>query len=128
MLKYSSLKLVQLSDWDELVIKTYGKKYSLQQDYCRSRGVFFISIPSDLSEDESMNDSIPEVVNGKEMGVKFDVWLKRDVAQPIPNQTDDYQLDLFWGRNFYPDVHTVANDLYKKGLIKKGDYGIDIDW
>lgn len=75
-----------------------------------------------------MNDSIPEVVNGEERGVKFDVWLTRDPKQPIPEQTADYQLALFWERNFYPSLEMVANDLYKKGLIEAGDYTINIDW
>lgn len=36
-------------------------------------------------------------------------------------------INLFWERNFYPDINTLANDLYKKGLIKKGEYLIVID-
>ena len=28
-------------------------------------------------------------------------------------------IDLFWARNFYPDVNTLANDLYEKGLLRK---------
>lgn len=75
-----------------------------------------------------MNDSIPEVVNGYEMGVKFEVWLARDPNQPITNQKYDWELELFWERNFYPDIHTLANDLHSKGLIEAGDYLINIDW
>ena len=62
------------------------------------------------------------------MGVKFAKWLERDPKQPIKNQQYEWELNLFWIRNFYPNIQTVANDLYKKGLIKKGEYTINIDW
>lgn len=130
MLKYSLVKTIDLNDWDQLVQETYGKPYSFQQqDGCQERGVVNITIPdNDWDWEEDMNDSIPEVINGKEMGVKFEVWLARDPKQPIPNQTQSYELELFWERNFYPHVQSVANDLYKKGLIEAGDYQINIDW
>lgn len=75
-----------------------------------------------------MNDSVPEKINGEEMGVKFDTWLARDPKKPIPNQERDYELNLFYERNFYPDVYTLANDLHKKGLLEAGEYLINIDW
>ena len=129
MIKVSNTKIIDCHDWDKLVVETYGRPYCFQQqDECQSRGLFELSIPSDFTMDEDMNDSIPEVVNGEEMGVKFNVWLARDPKQPIPNQTADYQLGLFWDRNFYPDIYTVANDLHAKGLIEAGEYGIKIDW
>lgn len=40
----------------------------------------------------------------------------------------DWQLNLFWERNFYPDIHVIANDLCKKGLLLAGEYDIKIDW
>ena len=94
-----------------------------------------------------MNDSISEIINGDEMGVKFNVWLARDPKAPL-NPTDEElkscsyyfngdkekwkndpsHIELFWQRNFYPSIYMVANDLYEKGLIEKGDYTINIDW
>lgn len=62
------------------------------------------------------------------MGVSFAAWLARDPKQPILNQTQDYELRLFWHRNFFPDIQVVANDLHNKGLIEAGDYIINIDW
>src|ERR1035437_128242 len=121
-LKYKMERVIEVQDWDRLVQDTYKRTYSFQQqEGCQSRGSFHISIPSDYTNDEEMNDSIPEVVNGEEMGVKFDVWLQREPNQPVNGETD-YHLDLFWERNFYPDIHTVANDLYNKGLVEAGDY------
>lgn len=124
-----SVKILDLSEWDELVSKTYGRVYSFQQqDGCKGRETVYFSVPHTYPGDNGMHDSIPEVVNGEEMGVKFAVWLARDPMQPIPNQKHGYQLELFWERNFYPDFGTVVNDLHEKGLIEAGEYGIDIDW
>jgi len=151
MIKYSNRKVIEVQDWDKLVEETYGKVYSFQQqDGCQSRGVVSISIPGD-SYDEKMNDSIPEVINNEhKMGVKFNVWVKRDPKEPLnpskqelkecnyywgETENDEKQwkqdishINMFWERNFYPELQAVANDLHKKGLIEAGDYIINIDW
>jgi len=131
MLKVNTIKVIDCYDWDDLVEETYGKPYHFQQQYgCQSRGMFDIKVPCDYWEDEEeeMNDLIPEIVNGDEIGVKFDVWLARDPNQQIPNQEYDWQLEMFWERSFYPSVYTVANDLYKRGLLEAGSYSIKINW
>lgn len=129
MIKYTNKKVIEVSDWDELVEKTYGKPYSFQQQNgCQDRGVIDLTIPSDWADDDSMNDSIPEEINGEEMGVKFQVWLDRDPQEWKGTKDDALYLDLFWSRNFYPDLYTLANDLHAKGLIEAGDYSINIDW
>ena len=123
--------VIEDSEWDELVTKTYGRPYVFQQqDGCKERGTFHITIPCKYAESEEsyMNDEIPEEINGEEMGVKFEKWLERDPKQPLEGKEDGYGIDLFWERNFYPNVHTVANDLHEKGLIEAGDYVIEIDW
>jgi len=130
MLKYQTKKIVNVSAWDNLVRETYGRPYSFQQqDGCQERGMHTITIPDINDDEEEMYESIPEVVNGNEMGVKFDVWLKRDPKQPLAGgRGTDWEIDLFWTRNFYPNIQTVANDMYEKGLIEKGTYLINIDW
>lgn len=129
MIKYTNKKVIEVSDWDALVEKTYGKPYSFQQqDGCQDRGVVDLTIPSDWADDDSMNDSIPKEINGEKMGVKFQVWLDRDPQEWKGNKGDVLYLDLFWSRNFYPDLYTLANDLHAKGLIEAGDYSINIDW
>lgn len=129
MLKYKTERVVQVQDWDRLVRETYKRPYSFQQqDGCQPRGVVHLTIPDKWTNDEEMNDSIPEVINGSEMGVKFDVWLKRNPNEWNGSPSDKNFLDLFWARNFYPDLQTVANDLHKKGLVEAGDYTINIDW
>ena len=137
MLKYKTERVVQVRDWDRLVTETYKKPYSFQQqDGCQSRGVVNITIPDKWTNDEEMNDSIPEVINGDEMGVKFQVWLDTTVEEvnakfeEVNGKPESYpgQNSLFWERNFYPELQTVANDLYNKGLIEAGSYTINIDW
>jgi len=124
-----NIKLIEVSDWDELVTKTYNRPYNFQQQYgCQDRGIFNLTIPSEYTEDKEMHKSIPENVNGSKMGVKFKNWLVRDPNQSITNQKNDWELGLFWHRNFYPDIYTVANDLFEKGLIEEGEYIIHIDW
>jgi len=127
MIKYRTEKVINVWDWDALVKETYGKKYCFQQqDDCRERGHFRFTVPSDEVYDEFMPETIPEVVNGKTMGVRFQTWLDRDPEYNVFKET--YENNLFWDRNFYPDFQTLANDLHSKGLIEAGDYTIDIDW
>ena len=133
-LKTQNKILINCDDWDTFVEETYGKPYCLQQQNgCRDRGTIHITVPSKRTEaelDEHVNDEIPEVVNGNKMGVKLAVWLARDPKQklPDPDEQEDYCLELFWHRNFYPDQDTLANDLHSKGLIDAGEYCIEIDW
>jgi len=64
-------------------------------------------------------------------GVRFDKWLERDPKEPIEdfhgNSVTDERLEMWWRRSFHPDFQMVANDLYSKGLLEAGDYGILID-
>ena len=130
-MKIKNVKMIEVQEWDELVSKTYGRPYKFQQqDGCKDRGTFSLTVPSEYTDDDAMNDSIQEVVNGDEIGVTFAAWLVRDPKQKLPGADDqeDYCLDLFWSRSFYPDIYTVANDLHDKGLLEAGEYVINIDW
>lgn len=129
MIKHKEVKVISVQDWDNLVEKTYSRPYNLQQQNdCMERQRIRITVPYQHTDEEAMNDSIPEVVNGEEMGVKFGIWLNRDPKQKMKDQKYDYELNLFWERNFYPLLESVVNDLYRKGLIEQGEYEIDIDW
>lgn len=127
-MKIKTKKTISLQDWDDLVSETYGRPYSFQQqDGCKDRQRVHILIPDEASDFE--RDTVPEEVNHPEMGVSFAAWLARDPEQKLSeDEPDEWELDLWWGRNFYPDVQMVANDLYAKGLIPAGEYYIDIDW
>jgi hypothetical protein len=133
-----------------LVSQTYGKIYRFQQqEGCQPRGVVDIRVPDENYEEDEMNDKIPEIINDEyNMGVKFDVWLNRDPKEPLNPSDEELKnchyyydssirkdwcedighINMFWERNFYPCLQSVANDLHKKGLIEAGDYAIKIDW
>ena len=131
MLKYTNRKTVDVSDWDNLVSETYGRPYCFQQqDGCKDRGSFSFEVPSKWGTEDYENDTVPEIVNHNKMGVSFKAWLERDPEQPLSNKDDQnsFGLGLWWDRNFYPHVDMVIDDLYKKGLIEKGNYTIDINW
>ncbi len=124
--------VIDVSDWDALVEETYGRPYNFQQqDGCKDRCRVQITIPDE--DWDCGNDTIPEVVNGEEMGVSFKAWLERDPQLLLSEIRPEYDngkhsLNLWWERNFYPDVQMIANDLHAKGLIEAGSYVIDIDW
>ena len=121
--------MIDVDDWDDLVSTTYGKIYNLQQqDGCMERGMIDITIPTISYSGDYDNETVPEEINGNEMGVSFAAWLKRDPAEWNGSAADAPHINLFWSRNFYPALRTVANDLYTKSLIPAGNYSINIDW
>lgn len=122
--------VIDVSDWDKLVMDTYGRPYSFQQqDGCKERGRENITIGWDPEYVYDFEDMvIPEIVNGDEMGVAFEAWLARDPEQKLPDQKYDFELKLWWQRNFYPTAESIGHDLLKRGLIEEGEYTIDIDW
>ena len=127
MIESKSVNIIEANDWDKLVEETYGRPYDFQQqDDCKDRGVEYFTVP--CCPEDYENDTVPEIVNGDEMGVSFKAWLARDPKTPLPDRDDTFGLTLWWERNFYPDVQMIANDLYEKGLIEAGDYMINIDW
>jgi hypothetical protein len=126
-LKYRTERVVSVQDWDDFVIENYGRPYSFQQqDGCKQRGVCRLEVPSNA--EDYANDSVPEVINGEEMGVSFEAWKKRDPKAPVGDRKDDWAINLFWDRNFYPDIQVVANDLHAQGKLEAGSYTIIIDW
>lgn len=130
-MKIRTEKVISVQDWDELVTKTYGRPYAFQQqDGCKSRGVFRFEVPNQADDYE--NNTVPEVVNHPDMGVSFKAWLARDPKAPLTGEPDkpmsQWTIDLWWGRNFYPDHQMVANDLHARGLLGAGEYTILIDW
>lgn len=128
-MKFTNVKMISVSDWDNMVVKTYGKPYNFQQqDGCKERVMFNLRVP-DIDYDFE-NDTIPETVNHADMGVSFKAWLARDPKQEL--NAEDWKspsaITMWWERNFYPDVQMIANDLHDKGLLPTGDYVINIDW
>lgn len=127
MIKFKLEKVIRVRDWDEMVVKTYGRPYNFQQqDGCKDRQRFPLTVPEDAEDYE--NDTIEEKINGEEMGVSFKAWLARDSHEWNGKASDKRSLEMFWERNFYPNFQMIANDLHEKGLLPAGEYSIDIDW
>jgi len=121
-------KVIDSFDWDKLVVETYGRPYCFQQQNgCQDRGVFHFKVPDVC--DDLKRDTVPEEINHEEMGVSFPAWLKRDPKTPLGDgTTEEWGIDMWWERNFYPDIQMVANDLHAKGLLDAGAYALEIDW
>ncbi len=120
-------KVIEVSEWDDLVEKTYGRPYCFQQqDGCQERGLFRFKVPDKANDYEP--ETVPEVVNHPETGVSFAAWLARDPKMPLATEKDDFSRNLWWIRNFYPSPQMVANDLHAKGLLEAGEYAVEIDW
>ena len=126
-MKINKKNCISAQEWDKLVMETYRRPYSFQQQNGgQDRGCYHLAVPCKYAEDFE-NDSIPEEINGEERGVSFAAWLKRDPKAKVAGE-DGYVIGLFWARNFYPSIEIVANDLHSKGLLEAGEYLIEIDW
>lgn len=127
-LKTETKQWVSCSDLDSLVKKVYQRPYSFQQqDDCKARGTHHVSVPVKRPDDYS-NKTVAEEINGEEMGVSFSAWLARSPKAWGGAKKDARYIDMFWERNFYPNVEMVLNDLHARGLLAAGDYVIEIDW
>lgn len=127
-----TIKIIDVQEWDSLVISTYEKPYSFQQqDGCRDRGLVEISVPEEFDESD-LPHTIPETLDSDEMCVKFSSWLLRNPSTPLHYHLGSlnpmFSTTLWWHRNFYPDVQMIANDLHAKGLLEVGKYYININW
>lgn len=139
-LKIDTVKMIDEIEWSRFVSETYGRPYCFQQqEGCQSRGMKHLRVSSNGTlYEERHPDTVPEIVNGSIMGpVKFSKWLERDPKQTFEVEkglgnpegiSDEWELELWWHRNFYPSIDAVAGDLNKKGLLEEGNYIINIDW
>ena len=127
-MKITTHKHIESCELDELVQKTYGRPYCFQQqDGCQSRGMRHVTVPESSPYDYEATE-IPEEVNGYKRGVSFEAWLCRDPEAPVGDKRDDFSIELFWERNFYPSIDMVLNNLHHRGLLEAGEYVIVIDW
>ena len=126
-IRTNTISTIECSELDRIVRKTYGRPYCFQQqEGCQGRGTHSVYVPTDGQD--FPNDTIPEIVNGEEMGVSFKAWLERDPGQSLAGNQASWAKGLWWSRNFYPSLDMVLDDLHKKGLIDAGEYTIEIDW
>ena len=128
---FRTITIIDLQDWDKLVSDTYHKPYYFQQqDGCQPRGLYEFSLPDKWGVDDFENTEIPFEVSGEEMGVSFETWLNTspEDTEKHFNPSYKWENEMFWHRNFYPNISCVIDDLHKRGLLPDGNYGIKIDW
>ncbi len=68
------------------------------------------------------------IIGVQEMGVSFETWKNTPRDAFLEELKDEWRSDLFWERNFYPHFSMIVKDLYERGILEEGEYGIDIDW
>ncbi len=121
--------VIEVSEWDALVTKTYGRPYDYQQqEGGRERGEIRFKVP-DVAAEKYTHKSISEMADPRVRGVVFAQWLARDLNQQFQDKNrNEYALLRWWDEVFYPDLQTLANDMHTKGVLETGDYCIDVDW
>jgi hypothetical protein len=129
MIKINTINVIDVHDWNALVRRIYDKPYNLQQqDGCYNNGdLYDIEVDLNNKLDDVFEIDIPKEVNGDIQGVNFETWLKTDPLTHTPDWIQ-WRIDLFWERNFYPDINILAQDLCRKGHINEGSYSIKIWW
>lgn len=130
-LKTNTKTTIPLQDWNAFIKEIYGKPYSFQQqEGCRDKGIYTIYIPETLpKENEDYGyDYDPSTPEKELCGVPLTVWLSRDPKQPLEGQKYDFELEIWWFRQFYPYIEELEEDLARKGLLDPGEYTIIIDW
>ena len=137
MLEYKTIRVIKEHDFNELVTNTYGLPYKLQQQNgIMERQYFEIYIDSeeviegDETEYDDIHESIPLEINGPERLVRFGTWVNSNPTDIMKEAgwTKEYEIRLFYHRNFYPPLDMLLGDLYKKGLLEEGTFYINIDW
>lgn len=123
MLKVKKTTVINCSDWDKFVESVYSIPYCLQQQNgCMDRQSIHLTVPDKFEAEVNVSPG------ENHFPVSLEVWKSRDPTQKIKDQEYDWQLQLWYHRNFFPDLQEVANDLYNRGLLEKGEYLIEIDW
>jgi len=110
MLEFETRKIIESSNWDKFVSKTYGKPYCFQQqEGYRDRGTYEFTVPGQFEDEFYGTVSLAEWVNG-EIDSKPSIKIR-----------------LHWYRDFYPDYIKIARDLHHRGLIESGTYHIEVE-
>lgn len=119
-MNFSTKKIIELYEWNELVKETYQKSYYnfQQQDGCQDRGLVGFTVPDTVYDTES--------------DISLQEWLDADPNEPVDDgdlsSREHWYMKMYWEREFYPDIQIIANDLHSKGLLPEGEYHINIDW
>ncbi len=119
-MKIRTEKVIDVQEWDKFVSETYGRPYNFQQqDGCRDRGRFCLTVP---------DDAVDYKTSASKIGAGFSDWLAKDPQKPLDDGSAYFGLLSWWHESFYPNIQMIANDLHEKGLLEAGEYTINIDW
>lgn len=121
-IEFESVCILDVNEWDEIVQEYYDKPYDFQQqDGCKERQIVELHVP-DISPEDFEDLSFKEYKEGC-TGVSLERWKNTDSSEKFGKIGT-----IVWGRNYYPHVSMVVNDLYSKGVLPEGKYLINIDW
>lgn len=129
-LQYKNVKLIDSSDFDELVEAIYNIPYCFQQqDGCIDRGFYPIEVIEDeewLDDDYLKSPKESFYLDCDIFGVDFQSW-KNFKASDFKH-FQDWKSQLIFHRHFYPKTEILLHDLCKRGVIEAGKYYIEVDW
>lgn len=118
-----TIEVVPCEEFDELVRKTYNRPYCIQQQNNTAlETIVKININNAQDYPSVKIEGHPDVWDID--GVSFADWINRDPKEKLNDMMDDWEIDLWWQRHFYPELNTIAKDLYQKGLLDKKTYKI----
>lgn len=121
MIKSKIKHVISSAAWNKQVSKIYGRPYSIEDQFEFNRVLGF-KVPN--RSFDFANETVEENEDTKETGVNFKSWIARDPDQKIGSDPCAFVTTLWWYRAFYPDIEVLANDLFKKGLLERGEYVI----
>ena len=121
MIKSKIKHVISSAAWNKQVSKIYGRPYSIEDQFEFNRVLEF-KVPN--RSFDFANETVEENEDTKETGVNFKSWITRDPDQKIGSDPRAFVTTLWWYRAFYPDIEVLANDLFKKGLLERGEYVI----
>ncbi|MFD3594317.1 hypothetical protein ACFWU5_16460 [Nocardia sp. NPDC058640] len=116
--------LIRETVFSKLVAETYGRPYRFQQqDDCQhgQNTVHLFDVPHPEGGWESVEEFRACFADGTPT---VQEWANT----PIGEYEHPWQAELHWEREFYPPFEAVIDDLYARGLIAVGSYGLHIWW
>lgn len=124
-MKTKTVKIAEVNDFDELVMNTYGIPYNFQQQGgCKNTSIEYFCFPFN---GDYTNTTLPFEINGKTRGISFEVWKNHDMEELKKMFSDDWEVGMFYARNFYPHIERLLQDLVDKELISGKCFGIEIN-
>lgn len=117
-IRVQDVKLIHESELSKRVAEMFERPYQLQQqgDMLGQDSVVIADVPAEPEFDLDLPS--------------FLEWSTRDVNLEPPGESWHYpwQRELWWHREFYPDLQEVLNELHRLGELPEGKYAIHVWW